>query len=151
MKYFFHLFITLCLVFIGELSLLFVLQFASLFTLFKSKNIFYSLYLPIIFLALAKLFASGIYLLYFLNLAFLFYFLYKKELLFDAKELAIFTLYMAILYGMYRYFEENIYQLYLSLEMDDKVNHIFDEVVAILALLHIFIFVILGYNKQKNI
>jgi hypothetical protein len=50
---------------------------------------------------------------------------------------------------MYDYLDEDIYALYISSGLDDKVDHIFDEVALFLLLLHIFIFMILGYNKQK--
>lgn len=149
MRYVLHLFISFSLVFIGEYSSLIVLQFAFIFTFFQSKNICYFFYFSIIFFALVKIFASSLYFLYFLNLLFLFYYLYKQELLLNVNELVIFTLYMAMLYGMYYYFEEDIYNLTIRLEIDDKVNHVFDEVVGVLALMHIFIFMILGYNKQK--
>jgi hypothetical protein len=133
----------------GEYSLLLVAQAAFVSTLANHKKILYLLYLPMIFFALLKLFASSVYLLYFFNLTFVFYFLYQKELLLSLKELAVFTLYMFFLYGMYRYLENDIYTLYISSEIEDKVNHLFDEVVIFLTLLHIFIFIILGYNKQK--
>lgn len=149
MRYFFHLFMSLSCLWIGEYSSLFVLQLAFVFTFFKSKKIFYLFYMPIIFLVLIKLFASSVYLLYFFNLLFLFYFLYKNELLPNREELAIFSTYMVILYGMYHYFEEDLYYLYITLGIDDKVNHIFNEVVIFLTLLHLIIFLILGYNKQK--
>lgn len=149
MRYFFHLFLSLSLIWIGEYSTLFVLQLAFVFTFLKNKKIFYLLYIPMVFFVLIKLFASSVYLLYFFNLLFLFYFLYKNELLLSQEELLILSIYMTILYGLYRYFEDELYYLYLSLETDDKINHIFDEVVIVLTLLHLIIFLILGYNKQK--
>ncbi|MBA3024908.1 MAG: hypothetical protein FP820_00695 [Sulfurimonas sp.] len=150
MKYFFHFCISLSLFFIGEHSLLLVAQAAFLSLFLNHKQLLYILYIPVIFLALLKLFASSEYLLYFLNLLFLFYFLFKNQLLVSLKELAVFSVYMFFLYVMYRYLEGGIFNLYISSGIEDKVNHLFDEVVIFLTLLHIFIFVILGYNKQKK-
>jgi hypothetical protein len=140
---------SLSLFIIGEYSSLFALQLAFVFTFFKSKKIFYLFYAPMIYFVMLKLFASSVYFLYFLNLLFLCYFLYINELLLNREELAIFSTYMVFLYGLYHYVEEDVYNLYITLGTDDKVNHIFDEVTAVLAFLHIFIFMILGYNKQK--
>lgn len=150
MRYFFHFFITLSLFIIGEYSLLLVVQAAFLFVFLNHKQLLYILYIPVIFLALLKLFASSVYPLYFFNLLFLFYFLLKSQLLVSLKELAGFSAYMLFLYVMYRYFEGGIFNLYISSGIEDKVNHLFDEVVIFLTLLHIFIFAILGYNKQKK-
>jgi hypothetical protein len=149
MRYFFHLCITFSLFIVGEYSLLLVAQAAFLSTFLNSKHLLYLLYIPIVFLVLVKLFASSVYLLYFMNVLLLFYFLYTKNLLLSLKELALFSAYMLFLYSMYRYFEIDIYNLYIQSEIEDKVNHLFDEVVIIITLLHIFIFIILGYNKQK--
>jgi len=149
MRYFVHLCATFSLFVIGEYSLLLVVQAAFLTTFFQKKQLLYLFYIPILFFGFLKLFASSVYLLYFFNLCFLFYFLYKNQLLLSLKELAVFTLYMYMLYAMFRAFDGDIYSLYLESGIEDKVHHVFGEVAVILALLHIFIFVILGYNKQK--
>jgi hypothetical protein len=149
MRYALHFGMGLSLLLIGQYSLLLVLQFAFIFTFFKGKNILYLIYIPLMFFALLKLFASAFYLLYFFNLLFLYSFLYIYNYLLSLKELVLFTLYMIFTYGMYDYLDEDIYALYISSGLDDKVDHIFDEVALFLLLLHIFIFMILGYNKQK--
>jgi len=57
---------------------------------------------------------------------------------------------------LYRHFEDRIYDMYIFLDIVDKVHNISGEVVYILTFLHslIFLFVIIGkmrYNKEKII
>lgn len=149
MKFFLHLLLSGALLFVGEYSVLLLLQAAFLSTFFNNKKIFYLLYMPIIFFALVKIFASSLYSLYFINLFFLFFFLEKNELLLSWWELLVWSLYMLLLYATYIVFEEQIYDVYIMQNLQDKVNHLFWDVVLVLTLLHVLIFVILGYNKKN--
>ncbi|DAB29869.1 MAG TPA: hypothetical protein CFH84_07425 [Sulfurimonas sp. UBA12504] len=148
MKHFLHIGLSCSLFFIGEYTLDLVLQLVFVSTFFKNKKLFYLFYMPMFFLALVKIFASTFYLLYFINLFFLFKYLEKSELLLSIKELFLWSVYMASIYLGYISLDAQIYAMYILQNIQDKVNHLFIDVVFILALLHILIFVILGYNKK---
>jgi hypothetical protein len=64
------------------------------------------------------------------------------------KELLVWSLYMLLLYETYIVFAEQIYDVYIMQNLQDKVYHLFYDVLLVLTLLHILIFVILGYNKK---
>lgn len=149
MKYFLHIVFTLSLLFVGEYLLVIIFQAAFISTFLNNKKIFYLLHIPIFFFALAKIFASSSYLLYFINLVFLFIFLDKNELLFSWKELLMWSFYISFLYMGYFYLEETLYDFYILLNVENKVNHLFTDVLFLLTLLHLLIFVILRYNKKK--
>ena len=148
MKYFLHIILSCSLYFIGEYTLALLLQFVFISTFFKNKKKFYLLYMPMFFLALVKIFASSVYLLYFINLIFLFNYLDKNALLLSMHELLWWSFYMAFLYFGYISLHEQIYDVYILQNIQDKVNHLFMDIVFLLTLLHILIFVILGYNKK---
>ena len=149
MKYFLHLGITLSLLFIGEKTTALALQFGFLTLFCKEAQTLYLFYLPLLFLALMKLFASSFYILYFFNLFFIFYFLGKNQLLLECKKFFLWSFYMLFLFLFYRYNEALMYDFYLWLDMQDSINHLFDEIVAALVTLHIMIFLILSYNREK--
>ena len=149
MNWLFHILISLSLLYIGEISTVIISQILFLTTLIKIKKIAYLLYIPTVLFTLLKLFTSQAYLLYFLNLSFLIYYLYSYRLILKIKELFVLCIYLLFLCFTYIGFEDIIYELYLDFEIQDRVNYIAPEVVYLLSALHLFIFYILGYNREK--
>jgi hypothetical protein len=147
-KYLFHLSLSLSVFYIGEYSLVFILQLTFLVTFIKKKYGIYILYIPIVILALTKLFAS-LYFLYFLNLLFFLYYLYLNNLIFKYKELIVFIFYVLGLVVLFLKFEDFIYDFYIDYGYIDAINYISNETIFALNLLHLFILFLLRYNKEK--
>ena len=147
----FHLFFSFSLLFIGEYTLALIFQ-SIFFTYFiKSKIVLYLFFMPIVLFGLTKLFASLYYLLYFLNLSFFLYFLYflyESKKIIAVKYLIIFLLYGILITFLYIRFEELRYDIYLYMEINDRINSINNEVVIALNFLHLFILFLMGYNNR---
>jgi O-antigen ligase len=74
--------------------------------------------------------------------------LYYK-LLYSVVEIFLYTLYLGFLYSCCSYFEYSIYELYIELDFKDSIYFISNEVVTILTIGHLFILLILGYNRES--
>lgn len=139
----FHLSLSFSLLFIGEYTTTLVLQFGFLTLFVKLKNFIYIFYIPLVLFALMKLFASTYYPFYFFNLSFLLYALYKNNFFLTMLELLIWHFYLLFLYLLYNYFEEEIYDIYILIDIEDKVHYIDLSVSLILTALHFIIFIFL--------
>ena len=149
MKTSFHLFVSLSLVFIGEYSTVALFQIAFIATYLRVPILLYAFYVPAIYFILLKLFASGEYLLYFLNFSFFIYYLYKSQNFLNAKELFVFVLYLSLVALAYVGLEEIRYELYLNADVVDDVNVSDDFVTYALTSLHTMVLFFMGYNKEK--
>ena len=100
---------------------------------------------------LVELFASTYYTLYFLILAITIYFLNQNKLFFSNKILLLLVVYMAVIYFIFKLFEDTFYDLYIDMEMTFELSYISYEVCSALTVIHIFILFLLGYNRTKLI
>lgn len=149
MKHLFHIFVTLSLLYIGEYTTALFLQLVFLITLFKFKYLIYPLYAPVMFFVLAKLFASAIYIVYFINSTLFLYLLYRENLFLCIKKLAIFTFYLLFLNYLYLILDDQLYELYLDINIVDVVNSISSEVIYSLMILQIVMLYLIGIIKKK--
>jgi hypothetical protein len=147
----FHVIASFSLLFIGEYSTAISLQFVFILSLFSLKKAFYFIYLPLIHYSLLKIFASGYYLIYFFDFFALMYILQTAKTGLSRIELYLFMLYIAVLYAAYFSLKENIYDMYIMIDINDKVNYISSEISYILSLIHILIFFFIEFkNKMKK-
>ena len=109
------------------------------------------LLLPIAHLVLVELFASTYYLFYFFSLSAVLYILNQKKLFLSNKMLFITVIYVATLYFVFKYFDDNLYDLYIDTNMTFELSYISFEVCCVLTVIHIFILFLLGYNRVKTI
>ncbi len=119
-----------------------------------SKLIKYSLsllLLPLTHLVLLELFASTYYLFYFIILFTILYILNQKKLFLSNKTLLIMVVYMTSLFYIFKYFDDNLYDLYIDTNMTFELSYLSYEVCCILTVIHIFILFLLGYNRAKTI
>ncbi len=119
-----------------------------------SKLIKYSLsllLLPLTHLVLLELFASTYYLFYFIILFTILYILNQKKLFLSNKTLLIMVVYMTALFYIFKYFDDNLYDLYIDTNMTFELSYLSFEVCCILTVIHIFILFLLGYNRAKTI
>ena len=119
-----------------------------------SKLIKYSLsllLLPITHSVLVGLFTSAYYLLYFVGLSLLLYILNYKKIFLSNQMLLITVIYMLVVYYVFRYFNDGLYDLYIDTNMTFELSYISFEVCCILTVIHIFILFLLGYNRVKTI
>ncbi len=59
--------------------------------------------------------------------------------------------YATILYSMLKYFEDDLYDLYIDTNMTFELSYLSSEVCCVLTVIHIFILFLLGYNRDKLI
>jgi len=145
MKIFLHIILSSSLLYVGEYTTCLVLQF-FVFALYK--RVFYFLYLPLLHFALLKLFASLEYILYFTNLFLAIYTLDKENIYINKKERIFYILFVLFLYGGYIYFKDEIYDLYVWIDIIDKVHNIDSIVVYILTILHSLILFFVTFKKK---
>jgi len=132
-----HLLFSFSLYLIGEYTTLLVLQFGLLFLFIPIKKVLYIFYIPLLFFTLSKLFTASFYLLYFVDLAFLYGTLFITGNLLTYLEIIAFTLYLVTLSFLYIFFEEQRYDLYLYIDVVDKVHSLDNGVVGILIFLEL--------------
>ena len=65
--------------------------------------------------------------------------------------LLITVVYMVVLYFIFKYFDDNLYDLYIDTNMTFELSYISFEVCCVLTVIHIFILFLLGYNRDKLI
>ena len=145
----YHLLLSAALYFIGAFSTLTLFQFLFLLTLTKKKEVQFYLYLPMLFFILIKIFASAYYLLYFLALGASVCYTLHYKFLYPLKKLLLYSLYLGLLYTLFVNFEYLLYEIYIELNFNDSVYFISNEVMGMLMYEHLFILLILGYNKGK--
>ena len=58
---------------------------------------------------------------------------------------------MMTLYFIFKYFDDSLYDLYIDTNMTFELSYISFEVCCVLAVIHIFILFLLGYNRDKLI
>lgn len=107
--------------------------------------------MPVILFGISKVFAAQIYLLYFSNLVLLIYSLYSYKIFLNLKELAYFVVYLFSLTAFYIGSSEFRYEIYLNFNFADKINYLSSETLFTLTLVHLFIFYLLGYNREKQL
>ena len=148
MTYVFHFSISFANFYAGEYTLGFLQQLFFISTFLRKSIFIYLFYIPVIIFALSKLFAFS-YILYFLELTLFLYFLYIKKLLLSPKTFLVFFLYFICLLSIYEFFEDEIYDLTFEYQLRDTINYISIQSFLFLNLLHLFILLLLGYNKEK--
>ena len=141
--------LSLSLLYIGAYTTTIVLFIAYIFSFIKIRYIDYMLYLAIVSLVLVEIFASSFYILYFINLFLVLYYLYKSQNIMTPFELSIFIVYMLFLRYLYNYFEEFRYELYLDLNIVDRLYGIDAASIYLLSSLHILVLFFMGYNREK--
>ena len=107
--------------------------------------------LPFTHVVLLELFASTYYLFYFIILFTILYILNQKKLFLSNKILLIMVVYMTALFYIFKYIDENLYDLYIDTNMTFELSYISYEVCCVLTVIHIFILFFLGYNRDKLI
>ena len=107
--------------------------------------------LPFIHLVLLELFASAYYLSYFVVLFVILYILNQKKLFLSNEMLLITVVYVTILYSIFKYFNDSLYDLYIDTNMTFELSYLSFEVCCALSMIHIFILFLLGYNRDKLI
>ena len=145
----YHLLLSSCLLFVGELSVLLVFQLIIIIMFLKPKWLLLYLYVPMLFFILIKLFASSFYLLYFIALGASLCLTVHYKLLYSFQRLLLYSIYLLFLQSIFSNFEYFFYEVYIELEISDSVYFISDRVVGILMFEHLFILFILGYNREK--
>jgi len=145
----YHLLLSSSLYFIGEFSTFYIFQLIYLLTFTKKKEILLYVYLPMLFFILIKLFASSFYLFYLLGLGTSICYILHYKLLYSVKNLLMYILYLGLLYTLFVNFEYLWYEIYIELNFNDSVYFISNEVMSILICEHLFILLILGYNRGK--
>jgi len=127
-------------------------QIRVVFLVLRLKKSYLSLILlSITHLVLLELFASTFYILYFLTLFGVLYFLNLNRLFLSNKMFFFLVIYMSILYIIFKSFEDNLYDLYIDMDMTFELSYMSFEVCFVLTLIHIFILFLLGYNRDKLI
>ena len=61
------------------------------------------------------------------------------------------VVYMVSIYFIFKYFDDDLYDFYIDTNMTFELSYISREVCCILAMIHIFILFLLGYNRDKLI
>ena len=149
MKVLFHIFLSLSLLYIGEYLTTILLQLVFLSIFYKWNYIAYIMYIPVSTLGLFELFSSASYFLYFVNLVIFYYYIYWYGLILKPLGIIFVYLYIGGLALISWNIENIIYEIQLYINIIDCINQISVEVVFILSLLHLLIFFILGYNREK--
>jgi len=145
----YHLLLSSSLYLIGSFSTLIIFQLLWIVMFVKPKTTRLYFYLPMLFFILTKLFASSFYLLYFIALSASLCFTLHYKLLYPLKKLLFYMFYLLFLVMVFRYFEPFFYELYIELDFVDTIYFISDEVSLLLMCEHLFILLILGYNREK--
>ncbi len=127
-------------------------QIRVAFLVLRFKKYYISfIFLPGVHLVLVELFAATLYFVYFLTLFATIYLLNLKRLFLSNKMLLLLFSYMSGVFFLLKYFEDNIYDLYIDMNMTFELSYISFEVCCALTVIHIFILFLLGYNKVKTI
>ncbi len=127
-------------------------QIRVAFLVLRFKKYYISfIFLPGVHLVLVELFAATLYFVYFLTLFATIYLLNLKRLFLSNKILLLLFTYMSGVFFLLKYFEDNIYDLYIDMNMTFELSYISFEVCCALTVIHIFILFLLGYNKVKTI
>jgi len=115
------------------------------------KYTFSLVLLPLIHVVLLELFASSLYVFYFLTLGITLYILNLKQLFLSHKTILYSFVYWAGSYICIVYLEDTLYDIYIDLDLSFTMRYISKEVSFVLTLLHLFILFLLGYNRDKII
>ncbi len=127
-------------------------QIRVAFLVLRFKKYYISfIFLPGVHLVLVELFAATLYFVYFLTLFATIYLLNLKRLFLSNKILLLLFTYMSGVFFLLKYFEDNIYDLYIDTNITFELSYISFEVCCTLTVIHIFILFLLGYNKVKTI
>jgi len=141
-----HLIFSISLLFIGEYTTTILLQI--IYILLYFSKFFIYLYMLLVHFILIKLFSSSYYLLYFFNLLILLYSFIYLKIEIDINKIFFFIFMVGVSYFFLWRFDENIYDIYILLNINDKINYISNVVEVLLLFLHTLILFIYLYNKK---
>ena len=136
MKPLFHLFLTTSLVFVGEITTALLLQFLFLISFQRELFLFYLL---MVLFGVTKIFVTAIYPLYFANLFFFLYIVWKKHLLSGVKDIFKILFYGTIFIFLYYYFDTFRYDIYIASGIEDSVHPMDGSVALLLTWIHLII------------
>ena len=142
--------VSFTLLFIGEYSSFVVFQIVAPLV---SRHFFYSIYLPFIHFTLLQVFASLHYPLYFFLLGLVVSIIYQdKSKMYFSRLLRLSFVY-SFLFLIAHLLQDDVYDLYLWSNLQDRVNYISEDVVSLLTLFHLFIlfFLTFEYNGKKMV
>lgn len=150
----FYFFSLVCLFIVGEYTLCIFLAFMFLIYLIEFKQRQIENFVDFVFFALFNyalmlVFASGNYLIYFLDFFVFIYFYYKQENNFSKIDAFFYTIIALFLISNMKKIEDFLYEIYVWIDLVDEVNHVNSEVLYVLISLNILILSVLRYNRQK--
>ena len=148
----YFLLISISLLLIGEYFFVIFFMPVFLISIFEFKNIFLKKILFLVYMygvnyALILLFASTSYILYFLNLSAFLYILRKQKYNFLDIVVFLFVITTITLILNLTTFKEFLYEIYIWLDVVDKVNYVNIEILFILSFLHVCLML---WNNLKS-
>lgn len=147
-----HTLISLLLYYFSQYFFLMFLQIIFFVVIFEYKTNFvnrFSLFLYLIALnySLILFFSFTAYFVYFVCLFSIIVFIYKQNIMFTKKDFLAYGLFAAFVAGLFRYFEDDIFDLYIYMNIVDAQNYYSIGVAAILSIMHLFILLFILSKK----
>ena len=137
-----HLVFTVSLLFIGEYTTAILLQLVYLVVF---NNVAYGyFYIPLLHFILVKLFASSYYLLYFFNLFIILSLVNYLKININFKAILYFIMIVFLIYSLVFFFDEFLYDIYILIDINDKINFISYQAQLSLLFLHTILFMFIS-------
>lgn len=152
---FVHILISLSLYYFSQYFFMIFLQIVFVICIFAYKKsimnkiIFFS-YLMCLNYALTLIFSFTAYILYFINLSAIIFFIYHQKITFSKKEFLACGVFASFAAGLLRYFEEEIFDLYIYLDVVDRQNYFSMEIAVLLSIMHLFILFFFVFKKDRK-
>lgn len=150
-----HLTLSFTLYYYGQFFflLLFQLPFLLFIVDVKQKilkNLLFFSYLFFLNYASLLIFSFESYFIYFTALAIFIYFIHDQKITFNNKELLGFVIWAFVSIVAVECFQEEIFDLYIYIDINDKQNYFTFESAAILTLMHFFMLFFVLNRKDKE-
>ena len=142
--------LSLTLYSLGFYSMILIVLFFYILSLFKSKLTFF-MFLFSLNYALLLIFTSAEYLFYFINLFIIVVGLYLKNLSFKRVDFLLLVLFAIFTILVLRYFDDMVYEVYIFSTIKDTSNLLSDDVDLMLSFLHLFLFYNLSFKYKHYI
>lgn len=152
---FIHILISLSLYYFSQYFFMMFLQMIFLIYIFTYKKVFLNKvtlfsYFMCLNYALILVFSFTAYILYFINLSTIIFFIYKQKITFTKKEFFASLVLASFSAGVLKYFKEDIFDIYVYLDVVDKQNYFSMDIAIILSIIHLFILFFLLFKKDRK-
>lgn len=152
---FVHILISLSLYYFSQYFFMLFLQMVFFISLslpkkyFINKILLFSYFISLNY-ALIVIFSFTAYIVYFINLSAVIFFIYDQKITFTKKELLACGALTVFSAGVLRYFEEEIFDIYIYLDIVDKQNYFSIQSAFVLSIMHLFILFFLMFKTDRK-